>query len=169
MDAALVNQEAQFLEARPGRNAAARPARTDLGLLSGAGGGVGSAGLSAERGELFDRVGHRSGGFARPGKRALVMGAFVISVEFTVDHDRVDQFLVLIAENARHSLEEPGCRQFDVTRSLAEPDRILLYEVYDDVAAFEAHQKTPHFASFFKAAEGFIKDRVLGRYDRVFP
>ena len=50
-------------------------------------------------------------------------------------------FRQLIDENARASCrDEPGCRRFDVLRTAAsDPDRILLYEIYDDRAAFDAH------------------------------
>ena len=35
--------------------------------------------------------------------------------------------------------DEPGCRRFDVVEPQGEPDRVLLYEIYDDEAAFDAH------------------------------
>ncbi|WPD18572.1 putative quinol monooxygenase [Thermaerobacter composti] len=43
------------------------------------------------------------------------------------------------------SRREPGCRAYKVHRSLDHPDEFLLYEVYDDEAALEAHWQTPHF------------------------
>ncbi len=57
-------------------------------------------------------------------------------------------FLPPMLKNASTSLaEEPGCERFDVLRA-AEPDRIVLYEVYADRAAFEAHCASAHFKSF---------------------
>ena len=57
--------------------------------------------------------------------------------------------------------DEPGCRRFDVVEPPGEADRILLYEIYDDRAAFEAHLKTPHFAELRrgKRAAGRGQDR----------
>ena len=40
---------------------------------------------------------------------------------------------------------EPGCLRFDVIQDSADPNRIWLYEVYVDQAAFKAHLQTPHF------------------------
>jgi quinol monooxygenase YgiN len=40
---------------------------------------------------------------------------------------------------------EPGCRTFEANRSRDDARTFLLYEVYDDQAAIDAHQRTPHF------------------------
>lgn len=96
------------------------------------------------------------------------MGEFVLVVEFEVKPDEVDRFHALIEENARASVaNEPGCIQFDVTRAENDASRILLYEVYKDRAAFEAHGKMPHFAAFFTAARPMILNQRAQRYERV--
>jgi len=41
--------------------------------------------------------------------------------------------------------KEPGVRAFLVHRSRAEPADFFFYEVFENEAAFEAHQKTAHF------------------------
>ena len=46
---------------------------------------------------------------------------------------------------AARSATKPGCRRFDVIEPLGEADRVMLYEIYDDRAAFEAHVQTAHF------------------------
>ena len=64
----------------------------------------------------------------------------VIYVEFTIKAAAVERFRALILENARLSLaNEPGCRRFDVLIDAASPNRIVLYEIYKDPAAFDAH------------------------------
>jgi (4S)-4-hydroxy-5-phosphonooxypentane-2,3-dione isomerase len=96
------------------------------------------------------------------------MGQFVLTVEFEVKPEAIERFHALIAENARKSVEnEPGCRQFDVTRVQGQPNRILLYEVYDDLAAFEAHAQTPHVAEFFAEARPMIASQKVERLERV--
>lgn len=96
------------------------------------------------------------------------MGNFVLIVEFQIKPESVEQFLPLIAENARASVdEEPGCLQFDVMRAEEDPARILLYEVYADAAAFDAHRATPHIATFFAAAKGMIAQQTVRRLARV--
>ena len=52
-------------------------------------------------------------------------------------------------ENAQRSVnDEPGCLKFDVVQDANDEDRIWLYEVYKDEAAFQAHTQTPHFIKF---------------------
>ena len=68
-------------------------------------------------------------------------------VDFRLKAGTFDRFRKLIVENARASLRgEAGCRQFDVVIPDGDADRVVLYEIYDDAAAFEAHKRTPHFA-----------------------
>lgn len=55
-------------------------------------------------------------------------------------------FMAAMGVNAAASVrDEPGCLSFDVLRDRSDPDRVWLYEVYVDEAAFEAHMQTAHF------------------------
>jgi len=64
-----------------------------------------------------------------------------------------ERFLAAITSQGAVSLErEPGCLQFDICVDTADPNRFLLYEVYEDSAAFDAHRETPHFAVWQEAA-----------------
>jgi quinol monooxygenase YgiN len=73
----------------------------------------------------------------------------VIIVDFRVRPGRRAAFRELIDANARASVaNEPGCLRFDVLEPAGEKDRILLYEIYADRAAFEAHVGSEHFKAF---------------------
>ena len=51
-----------------------------------------------------------------------------------------EQLLAAITAQGAASLErEPGCLRFDVCVDRDNPNRVLLYEVYEDQAAFDAH------------------------------
>lgn len=77
------------------------------------------------------------------------MSPFVIVVEFKIQPGKMAAFRKLMDENARASCrDEPGCRRFDVLEPIGQSDRIVLYEIYDDRAAFDAHLATPHYARF---------------------
>lgn len=90
------------------------------------------------------------------------MNEFVIIVDFRLKPGAKVAFLRLIYENARTSCrEEPGCRRFDVLATPSEVDRIMLYEIYDDRAAFEAHVKTSHFARFNEASAPLVADKKV--------
>ena len=96
------------------------------------------------------------------------MENFVLVVDFEIRPENIDRFVDLISENARRSVTaEPGCLQFDVIRSRSAPNRITLYEVYADPAAFELHKKMPHVATFFAAAKGMIANQSFHEFDRV--
>ena len=96
------------------------------------------------------------------------MGQFTLVVESEIRPETMDRFHKLIAENARQSVaNEPGCRQFDVIRDRDAANRIVLYEVYDDEAAFELHAKMPHVAAFFREAKPMILGQKARRFERV--
>ena len=88
----------------------------------------------------------------------------IIYVEFTVKAAAVERFRALILENARLSLaREPGCQRFDVLIDAAAPRRIVLYEIYEDAAAFDAHMATAHYQAFAAAADELLEGRRVER------
>jgi len=94
----------------------------------------------------------------------------VVHVEFSIDPAQLDQFLPLMQDNARESLAlEPGCHQFDVSQDPRDPASILLYELYDDAAAFDAHKAMPHYLAFINATERMITSKTVRQWLRIFP
>jgi quinol monooxygenase YgiN len=89
----------------------------------------------------------------------------VILVEFTLSPETRDAFRALMLENAAASLEhEPGCRQFDVLIPEGDPgDRIVLYEIYDDAAAFDAHLASAHYQRFAEASAPLVRSKTVTR------
>ena len=82
---------------------------------------------------------------------------FSLMVEVEVRPEDRDEFLAAMTTNAAASVrDEPGCHRFDVTAVEGDDRRFVLYELYDDAAAFEAHKRAPHFAVWREVA-----DRVL--------
>ena len=96
------------------------------------------------------------------------MSPFVIVVEFRIKPGEMAAFRKLMDENARASVrDEPGCRRFDVLLNRKDAERILLYEIYDDRAAFDAHLTTPHFATFNAASAPLVAEKTVFEYDLV--
>lgn len=89
------------------------------------------------------------------------MNWLAIIVEFRVRLEAHDQFRDLTAENAAATLaREAGCLQFDVLSPVGEPKgQFVLYEIYADAAAFQAHLQTDHFLKFEKAIAAIILDQ----------
>lgn len=93
------------------------------------------------------------------------MNGFGLLVNFEVKDGMIDELLALLVANAKQSVEsEPGCRQFDVMRVSGEPNRVMLYEVYDDEAAFEAHRKMPHLANVLAKMRPMIAKQSATRF-----
>lgn len=94
--------------------------------------------------------------------------SFVIAVDFKIKPGQMAAFRKLIDDNARASVrDEPGCSRFDVCANRKDADRVLLYEIYDDRAAFDAHLKTKHFAVFNDASASLVADKTVDEYDLV--
>jgi quinol monooxygenase YgiN len=92
------------------------------------------------------------------------MKRYVIAVDFVLHPGIADQFMPLMLDNAEQSRTlEPGCDRFDVCVPAGERDRVFLYEIYKDEAAFAAHLKTPHFLAFDAATRTMIKERKVGK------
>lgn len=73
----------------------------------------------------------------------------VVTVDFTVRPEFVQAFRAEMVANARASRErEPGCRRFDVAYSDKDAAQVFLYELYDDMAAFQLHMQAAHFKAF---------------------
>ena len=96
-----------------------------------------------------------------PGNKAVAESGplFIAAVEYDVVPGKVDDFLAALKENAAASVKEPGCRELNVTVSQKDPNHVFIFEVYDNVAAAEAHVATEHFKKY-KAA---TKDLVVKR------
>lgn len=92
----------------------------------------------------------------------------MIIVTFQLEPGSKDAFRRLIDENAIASARsEPGCRRFDVLEPTGTSDQIVLYEIYDDRAAFDAHRRTAHFAAFDGASAGYVRNKTVVEYALV--
>ena len=96
------------------------------------------------------------------------MSGFVVWVDFRLKPGTRARFRKLVDANATASVRsEAGCRRFDVTEARDEPDRILLYEIYDSEAAFEDHCRTAHFAEFNMQSAPLVDTKLVTICDLV--
>jgi quinol monooxygenase YgiN len=83
------------------------------------------------------------------------MSKLVIMGTVEVAPGKRDQILpLLMAHRARCLKDEPGTLQFNVALPREDDSRILIYEVYQDDAAFEAHRNAPSRARWLKDTAG---------------
>ena len=92
---------------------------------------------------------------------------FVLVVQIKIKPESMDAFMKQLFENARNARKEPGCKQFDVLVDPTDRTKLLLYEVYNDEQAFEAHQQTPHFKKYFAEAIPLLASRERSVWKRV--
>jgi autoinducer 2-degrading protein len=86
---------------------------------------------------------------------------FSLMVQMEVRPGRRAEFLVGMAANAEASVrDEPGCLRFDVCSVASDENRFVLYELYTDAAAFEAHKASPHFAEWRTVAAEVVVGQV---------
>lgn len=90
------------------------------------------------------------------------MGSYVVLVEFRLKSGSRGDFRLLVDENARMSARmEAGCRRFDVIEPADDPDSVLLYEIYDNRAAFDAHVASRHYAKFDAESAGYVVGKTV--------
>ena len=69
-----------------------------------------------------------------------------VIVRLEVKPETVGKFLEAISANSLASVrDEPGCHRFDVMRLEDSATAFVLYEVYEDHDAFDAHRATAHY------------------------
>ena len=89
---------------------------------------------------------------------------FSLLVQLEVRPEDRDEFLTAITTNAAASVrDEPGCHRFDVSAVEGDDNRFVLYELYDDAEAFEAHKRAPHFAAWRQVADRVLVSQVNTR------
>ena len=93
---------------------------------------------------------------------------YAVTVTFDIKPGKMEEFMTHILFNARASVrDEPGCRQFDVCTDPTAPDTVFLYELYDDLAAFEAHQTMPHYIATGPKVADLVADKTLRTFQQV--
>jgi quinol monooxygenase YgiN len=65
----------------------------------------------------------------------------------TEDGDR-DAFMTAVAPMVAATHTEPGCREYVFSPDPDDANRILLFEMWDDQEALDAHFVTEHMAAF---------------------
>ncbi len=94
------------------------------------------------------------------------MSRFVVLAQFRVKPGTRDQFVDIAKIDAQASVaNEPGCHRFDVLVPHDAPDRVMLYEIYENKAAFDAHLETPHLKAFRDGIADLVDDRDISMCD----
>jgi quinol monooxygenase YgiN len=93
----------------------------------------------------------------------------VLKVEVTGKPGRGDAIAAVFMDMARLvAAHEPGCLRYDVARSRDLADDFVVWEIYADQAAFDAHRRTPHFQDLMEGTLAeLVQDRARSLLDVV--
>ena len=92
---------------------------------------------------------------------------FALVVNIRIKPENVDRFMQALKVNGREARKEPGCKHFDVLVDPKDNTKVMLYEIYNDEKAFEAHQQTPHFKKYLAEAVPLLASRERQVFTRV--
>jgi autoinducer 2-degrading protein len=95
---------------------------------------------------------------------------YVVVVNIHVKPESVDAFITATRDNHLGTRAEPDNLRFDVLHRNDEPNRFVLYEVYQSEAAFAAHQQTAHYTRWRDSVGPMMADpRAAQRCTSLFP
>ncbi|HEX4202568.1 MAG TPA: putative quinol monooxygenase [Chthoniobacterales bacterium] len=93
-----------------------------------------------------------------------------VVVHLHVKPESLDQFVAETKENARNSRKESGVVRFDVIQQVDDANRFVLFELYRDEQAIEAHRGTAHYAKWRDAVPAFlVTERTRQIYRAIEP
>jgi (4S)-4-hydroxy-5-phosphonooxypentane-2,3-dione isomerase len=91
----------------------------------------------------------------------------VNAVDIDVVPGQIDAYLAALRENAAASVQEPGCHEFNIAVSQKDPNHVLIYEVYNDAAAAQAHRETDHFKKYAATTKDMVAKREARGFSSV--
>jgi quinol monooxygenase YgiN len=91
-----------------------------------------------------------------------------VIVEFTLRPGHSQRFRERVRRQAEDSLRlEADCHRFDICIDPGREDFVLLYELYSDRAAFDAHLASAHFAEFDTTVRDWVCDKRVVTLSKV--
>lgn len=77
-----------------------------------------------------------------------------------------DAFLAAVQPMVRTTLTEPGCREYTFSADPNDDTRIMLYELWDDQPALDAHFASDHMAAWQETRKGLaLVGADIKKYD----
>jgi len=92
---------------------------------------------------------------------------YCINLKCTIQSSRRDEFLALVKDNQRLTLqEEPDALQYVVGQDVSTENTFYIHEQFSSVDGFLAHKETAHNANWqaFRATDPFVEDPVVKFY-----
>ena len=93
------------------------------------------------------------------------MKGYVVVVRFDIFESNFIQFLELIRVNAKESIKEEGCLQFDISTN---ENTVFLYEIYNSKEDFILHTETEHYKYFKENTSNYVSNKLVETYNLDF-
>jgi len=91
----------------------------------------------------------------------------VVQITHRIIPEHVDRYVEATIANANETRKEPGNIRFDVLRDPEDPACFVLYEVYTDKEAQQAHLASSHFAAWREAVSDVFAGRTIQKFEAV--
>ena len=89
----------------------------------------------------------------------------IVAGSITTEDGHRDAFLTSVGPMVAATHTEPGCREYVFSPDPDDPNRLLVFELWDDQAALDAHFATEHMAEFRReVADIPIAGRDIKKY-----
>lgn len=93
---------------------------------------------------------------------------FVVVVFLETQAGRQAELRDALRHHGKLSIErEEGCRRYDISVDAIDGSAFLVYQVYNDEAAYLAHRELPHYADFRLLTDPWIRSRRVLTYESV--
>ncbi len=70
-------------------------------------------------------------------------------------------FKSMLLAAAAATIQEPGCIAFNVAQNPTSPGHVVIFEVYQNKAAIDAHSASDHFKKFMAATKDMVADQIV--------
>ncbi|WCM91858.1 antibiotic biosynthesis monooxygenase [Acidovorax sp. NCPPB 2350] len=105
---------------------------------------------------------------AAAGGQQQVAAPYVRMAQLEVDPQRLEEFKAVLRESVSTSVRvEPGVFALYAVELKENPHRFLVFEMYQDEAAYNVHRETPHFRKFFESTQKMVTSRTFLDVDPV--
>ncbi len=84
----------------------------------------------------------------------------IVAAEIEVEAGAIEKVKDALATMENETRKEPGCQTYAFSVDVCDPSMMRITELWDDMAALEAHFATPHMASF-GAAIGQVQPKSM--------
>ncbi len=103
------------------------------------------------------------------GERALAQPGplHILVVDLDIVPAEIDKFTTAIKELGAATVNEAGCRQFSIAISQKDPNHVVLFEAWDNVAALDAYFTTDRFKKYQATTANMIAKRDIRAFSSV--